>query len=108
MNRGYFFDNRSIYGKVGVTDGDAFSGTCEHLNAQCKGQGIKYEMGSGPVGYRSSENTALYKLRQRRAGACRQIRRLPSTCREVSLRWNQKDIKGVDVLMYSFQLLDCS
>lgn len=37
-----------------------------------------------------------------------QIKRLSSICREASPRQNRHDIKGVDVLMHSFQFLDWS
>lgn len=29
-------------------------------------------------------------------------------CREANLKQDREDIKGVDLLMYSFQVLDCS
>lgn len=43
-----------------------------------------------------------------RPRAYSQIKRLPSMCRKVSLRENPEDIKGVDVIMYPFQLLGWS
>lgn len=60
------------------------------------------------VGCRSNGSNVSYNVSQRWLTAYRQVKRLPSTCREASLRQNRDSTNGADVLMYLSRLLDRS